>query len=268
MKNVALGTALTAVMLAGGALAQNQATPDMTNETGNVDVLSEWSYDSLYATGWSVENLLDDAQVLDTTGEAIGTVEDVIFRDNGEVLALIAEVGGFWDIGDTHVSVPWTEVKASTGSADLTIPVSEDNLDQYTRFDESGTLREPQTGDVAKVEEGTEVGEEIFRASDLVGDYAYLDQNTRHGYVNDLIVNEGKLAALVVESADADRRGYFAYPYEARDWRPGSRRYDLPYASGEIAQIENFDYDRIVRSDQTSTSSTKRTTEEGAAPME
>src|SRR5680860_1756913 len=99
MKRITLTTSTLALLVAGPVVAQE-----------NVQVLTDWSYDSLYANGWSVENMFDTTEIIGANGEDIGDVENVIFSNDGKVLGIIAQVGGFWGIGDTHVHVPWDEV--------------------------------------------------------------------------------------------------------------------------------------------------------------
>ena len=93
---------IIALIAAMPAMAQDDTTQD-----GNVDILATWNYDPLYAEGWSVDNMFDETDVIGDNGEEIGDVENIIFSNDGQILGIIAQVGGFWDIGDTHVFVPW-----------------------------------------------------------------------------------------------------------------------------------------------------------------
>src|SRR5680860_1237717 len=66
-----------------------------------------WNYDRIYGSGWSYDRLIDEAEVIGPEGDDIGDVENLIIGRDGKVKAVIAEIGGFLDIGDTHVAVPW-----------------------------------------------------------------------------------------------------------------------------------------------------------------
>jgi hypothetical protein len=74
MKQITLTTSTFALLIAGPAMAQE-----------NVQVLTDWSYDSLYADGWSVEDMFDTTQIIGASGEDIGDVENVIFSNDGKV---------------------------------------------------------------------------------------------------------------------------------------------------------------------------------------
>ncbi|MDN3722456.1 PRC-barrel domain-containing protein [Roseibium salinum] len=209
-------------------------------------MLSEWRYDPLYSAGWSVERMFDETDVVDTAGEEIGDVENIIFSDDGRVLSVIAEVGGVWDIGDTHVSIPWEEARLSEDGTRLTVPVTEDNVDDYSVFEKKSSFFQTDTEDIAKVEDDLATGTTVFKATDLMGDYAYLSENTRYGYVTDMIVNNGTISAVIVDAAAYGRPGFYAYPYYGYNAAPSYYpRYNLPYAADEIDVLENFDYDQL-----------------------
>ena len=111
---------------------------------------------------------------------------------------------------------------------------------------------------MAAEEAGTEVVEGIddaqipraWRASELIGDYARLRQGealVNYGYVNDLILQDGEVAAVIVQPRGAFGPGFRAYPYYGYGfgWYAGRPYYDLPYTEDEVSQAEEFDYDRI-----------------------
>ena len=123
--------ATTALALSAPAAALAQQYTDAGTFT-----LEGWNYDALYATdSWNVEDLLD-RKVTGLTGEEIGEVEDLVFNDRGELLALVAEIGGIWDIADTHVSVPWQDVEIPK-IGPVGVPVTEDSVKYLVQFYES-----------------------------------------------------------------------------------------------------------------------------------
>jgi hypothetical protein len=94
--NETIAVSIGALIAGSPALAQDD----------EVQVLAGWGYDELYYEGWSVEHMFDMTEVVDGDGEVIGDVENIIFSNDGMVLGIIAEIGGIWDIADTHVHVP------------------------------------------------------------------------------------------------------------------------------------------------------------------
>lgn len=233
--------------LAASGLAIIAGTSALAQDD-EVKVLAGWGYETLYDQGWSVENMFDMTEVIDTNGEEIGDVENVIFSNEGEVLGIIAQVGGFWDIGDTHVHVPWDEVTMESGIQQMSVPVTEETVDDYDVFgDYWGDEQVVTAEDVdttQPVDDDLVAGSGIFKATDLMGDYAYLSDGTPYGYVSDLIVQDGSISAVVSDAATYGRPGYFAYPYSYRGDMMGPR-YDLPYGATEVDAIEEFNYENL-----------------------
>lgn len=218
-------------------------------EVGEVISLADWTYDDLY-TGFSADNFIDEMEVYGVGGEEIGDVEDIIIGPDGRILSIVAEVGGFWDIGDTHVSIPYDQVTFAAVGDGITVPVTEETVGEY------GFDREVFTAGAAATEMVTGVDDaEVvrgWRATELIGDYARIregDTYTDYGYVSDLILRDGEVAAVVVQPDAAYGVGYRAYPYYGYDagygWDAGSPYYDMPYEATEVIEEEEFDYGRF-----------------------
>lgn len=166
---------------------------------GGADIinLSEWRYDDLYRDGVSAENFIDEMEVYGAGGEEIGEVEDIIIGQDGRILAIVAEVGGLWDIGDTHVSVPFDQVEINQARDGVVVPVTEETVDDYGLF-EGGWLDDETVAAASTVEsqvagdlDDVELGPRAWRVSELIGDYARLregDGYRNYGYVNDVIL--------------------------------------------------------------------------------
>lgn len=224
------------------AIGQDAITPE------EVIALPNWATDELYADGISVEFLLDEAEVFGPTGEEIGSIENVVFSRDGQVLSVVAELGGFLDMFDTHVNVPWDEVEYSAG--EIVIPVTEENAEDYSVFKTGYLTAEGAAQETATVEDDLVTGPSAFRATDLIGDYARIRDDEAElgyadfGYVNDLVIRDGQLAAVVVNPSPGYGLGdpYYAYPYYGYARGPGAY-YDMPYGEEDVAQAEPFEYD-------------------------
>lgn len=237
-------------LILSAALAASVPTAAMaqTIDAGEIVALGTWSYDDLYAAGWSVEELID-MDVVDATGEDVGDIEDVIFGADGKVLSVVAEIGGFLDIGDTHVSIPWEEITVQADN--VLIPITEENIDQYQGF-ELSVLPASEVGQqiVAGVDD-VPTDLRAWRATELIGDYARVrgeaDELARYGYVNDIIVRDGEIAATVIDPGVGYGRGYFGYPYYGYryGWRPGAPYYDMPYTVEEVRGAQPLEYERF-----------------------
>lgn len=219
--------------------------------------LPEWqtAYDDLYTGGISVDELLGSDVAEPTGDDDVGDVENILFSEDGSVLSLIAEVGGFIDIGDTHVNVPWDEVEVSLDGDTVVLPVTQDTIEDYTLFTDQVVAAGDAATDIVEVEGdglGTvNTGPRVWRATELIGDYVRLrdgDVFTNYGYVDDLIIRDGQIAAVVV-SPDVTwgTPGYYAYPYYGYGygWNPGLDYYELPYERTEIEVLEPLDYERF-----------------------
>lgn len=239
------------ILLATSALgAIVFATVAPATAQSDVQVISGWTYDSIYAEGWSVEDMFDSTELTDPTGEEIGDVENVIFSNDGEVLGIIAEIGGVWDIGDTHVHVPWNEVAFGETIQQAQVPVTDETLDDYDVYgnywDDEQIVTDATTDSTQVVDDDLVAGSGIFKATDLIGDYVYLSDGARYGYVSDIIVQDGRIAAIVSDAGNYGRGGYYAYPYSYRGVSPmASPRYDMPYGATDVETIENFNYEQL-----------------------
>lgn len=245
MRNLLLATSVLALAI-GHSLAQGAAAQVLGE--GEITALETWSYDPLYTDGLSVNQMMDVFAVQGAAGEEIGSIENVIIDDEAQILAIIAQVGGVWDIGDTHVSIPWEQVEI--GDEQVIVPLTEETIDDYSIFAEPGFFFDETASEVTAVDDDLETGMGIFKATDLIGDYAYLTGDQRYGYVYDLVIQDDKLTSVVVSADAYGRPGYYAYPYSGYGYGLGmnSWRYDLPYSAEDITIIDTFDYGQMQTS--------------------
>ena len=117
--------------------------------TADIIPLSEWRYDELYE-GWSADELLG-MPVQGPDGDDIGEAKNLLIDEKGAIVALIAEIGGFGELGDTHVAIPWSEVERRADA--VHIPITEDTVQEYGLFEDGLYSRNVELG--------------------LIGDYAY-----------------------------------------------------------------------------------------------
>jgi hypothetical protein len=185
--------------------------------------------------------------VVGANGEDIGSIENIIVSQRGRILGIIAQVGGIWDIGDTHVFVPWNQVQVSPTLDRVVLPITEDNVDEYD-YSPNEVLTHFNANRTQVVDDDLATGPVIWKATDLIDDYAYLNNRRAYGYINDLIFSgDGMLQAVVVNAGSAYGGGYRAFPFagSAGGWNPGASDYDLGYGDNEITNLERFDYNRL-----------------------
>ncbi|MEZ5815769.1 MAG: PRC-barrel domain-containing protein [Hyphomicrobiaceae bacterium] len=227
--------------------SQQQSANQQAQSKQPAPSLNNWSYDRLYENGWSARGLYRNTTVLGPYGDDIGSVENLIFSDQGKLLGVIAEIGGFIDIGDTHVFIPWDEVKISADFGRITVPVTENMADRYT-FERSNLWR-AYTNQITAVGSNVRTGPKIWKLSDILDDYTYLTDRSGYGYIHDLIVSpEGNVEAVVVSSDATFGGGYRAFPWRGYGWGYESPYYDLGYDRNQVSRVQLLDYDRIAGS--------------------
>jgi len=70
---------------------------------------------SIPANGWQASNLIG-AEVKTTKGEEVGSVNDLIIDEKGQVAAIVVGVGGFLGMGEKDVAIGWGDVTKSSKS--------------------------------------------------------------------------------------------------------------------------------------------------------
>ncbi len=101
-----------------------------------------YSISSVYdETTWAdADNASWDAMNWQDEYAQIGEIEDVVLDESGQMVGIVAEVGGFLDIGDKHVMVPVADLRL--------VPVDDTSFSYVTR------LSEEQLEEMESVDEG------------------------------------------------------------------------------------------------------------------
>ena len=74
-----------------------------------------------------------DQEVYDETQKLIGEADDLIIRRSGKVKKLTVEFGGFIDIGDKRVALPFKRFRMKDGK--IALEVTEQQLEKKSEFD-------------------------------------------------------------------------------------------------------------------------------------
>ncbi len=234
---------MAATVFAAGPLLAQQAIQD-----ADIISLAEWQYEDLYEHGVSAQSMMDRS-VFGQAGEEIGEVEDILIGADGNVLSLVAEVGGLWDIGDTHVSIPIDQVEMTAEG--VVVPITEETVDDYDFWQDDDQALTAETAE-SEVVEGVDdaAAARAWRASEMIGDYARVredDTYSDYGYISDLILRDGEVEAVVVQPRRGYGAGYRAFPYygPGYGWTAGAPYYDMPYRADDVETMEDLDYDRL-----------------------
>lgn len=212
--------------------------------------LDDWDYAELYQQGGMRAEALLDAKAISAEGETIGEVSNVILNEENKILTLVAEVGGMWDSGDRHVSVPWDEVELTEQG--VHVPLHRDNIEEYSLFNDDyideAYLSTGELEQTTQVESDVMTGPRIWKITDILDEFVSLGPETGVGYVTDaLFTREGVMQAIVIKPSESEfGNGPRAYPFYAYsdDWQPGSVQYELPYSREAIKELPEFDYEK------------------------
>jgi sporulation protein YlmC with PRC-barrel domain len=191
--------------------------------------------ESLYRDTWSAEEMIG-TQVRGEKGDQIGEVKDIIVERDGTISKVVVEVGGFFEIADQHIGVPWKDVRIGPEMRSIQVPLHEAQRGTYSLYG-----RIPRGEDVA-------AAPSAWRVNELIGDYASLEDVPRYGIVTDVIFNDqGKAQAVIVDRADGTWGGYgaYAYPYPRGGYDPRADEFPLPYTMAQLARYGRFDYVRL-----------------------
>ncbi len=108
------GSAMVLSIAASGAMADNHgdskmsASADMAGMQGALIRSRDITGGNIYTTnaandeGWNSETIHDE---IGSDWNEIGEIEDLVLSEDGKLIGLVAEVGGFLDIADKHVVV-------------------------------------------------------------------------------------------------------------------------------------------------------------------
>ncbi|WP_158521459.1 PRC-barrel domain-containing protein [Kushneria konosiri] len=237
-------TGLTAM---AAVLSTAAAAPAMADQTQHdIPPLSEWSYNTLYEQGGLHADNLMGAEVFSKGGEEVGSVENILINDQNQIQAIIAQVGGVWDIGDTHILVPWSETTLTEDG--VKIPVNEDNADEYGLFSKD-SITADALNNTQQVSDNVEAKGGVWKASDLLDDYVSLADGTGYGYLTDILfTTDGNIQSIIVDASESDNvtAGTYAYPFYGYGygWSPADTSYVLSYDVNDLKNMTPFDDDQ------------------------
>lgn len=214
--------------------------------------LDKWNYKPIYEQGGFRAEKFLDAKVFSPQGNKIGEMANIILDQENQVVTVIAEIGGMWDSGDRHVAIPWDEVEFYEDG--IKVPARQDNLEEYDLFssvniDESYIYKQ-EIKRVSNVEENVATGPQTWKITDIMHDYASMENDGGYGYITDaLFSRSGVMQAIIVKPASAEfGQGPRAYPFYGypEGWRPGDTHYILPYSRKDVEELPVFEYDKYV----------------------
>ncbi|WP_375263966.1 PRC-barrel domain-containing protein [Palleronia sp.] len=112
---LALSVAATGALAESHAMAETSAmtSADMSAMQGDLIRSRDITGGAIYTTNAANDEGWDSANVYDQVGadwNEIGSIEDVVLSKDGQMVGVVAEVGGFLDIADKHVMLATGDV--------------------------------------------------------------------------------------------------------------------------------------------------------------
>ncbi|RYH03879.1 PRC-barrel domain containing protein [Salipiger sp. IMCC34102] len=129
--------ALVATLAGGSAMAQDAMSTD--NLIRSRDITGG----DVYTTNTDMDDTSWDSMDVGTMDDGwndIGEIEDLVLDQNGQMVGVVAEIGGFLDIGDKHVMIEMNDIKLAPvddRSYALVVRQTEEQLEQLPSVDES-----------------------------------------------------------------------------------------------------------------------------------
>ncbi|MGE0118111.1 MAG: PRC-barrel domain-containing protein [Dongiaceae bacterium] len=101
------------------------------------------------ATDMRADKLIGTS-VYNMEGEAVGSVQDIVFDQDGKILGVVLKVGGMLGIGGKSVGLKWNEVQVSPTDDIMTVSYSQDQLEVAPDF---------QTKEAQQIEQQSSTGQ-------------------------------------------------------------------------------------------------------------
>lgn len=127
----ALVTLTSSTAMAESHVMSPMASADLSGMQGDLIRSRDIVGGTIYTTNEANDEGWDSATVYDAVGpewNQIGEIEDIVLSRDGQMIGLVAEVGGFLDIGDNHVMI-------SVGDVSL-VAVDDQSYAYVTRLNE------------------------------------------------------------------------------------------------------------------------------------
>jgi len=87
--------------------------------------------------GWDPEMTWDS---MDSNWNQVGEIEDLVLSEDGEIIGIVAEVGGFLDLGDKHVMISTQDLNLAAvddQTYSYVTRMSEEDLEDMEGVDEA-----------------------------------------------------------------------------------------------------------------------------------
>jgi sporulation protein YlmC with PRC-barrel domain len=99
------------------------------------------------ATDMRADKLIGTS-VYNMEGQEVGSVDDIVFDQEGKIVGVVLKVGGMLGIGGKSVGIRWNEVQLSPTEEIMTISYSQDQLEVAPDFKTKDALQAEQQSEM------------------------------------------------------------------------------------------------------------------------
>ena len=190
-------TALATLIATGGAYAQTTAPTD------TMAPAEQAAPNVIHADGHLASNLIGQNVYNSANDEAenIGSVNDLVINDEGDVEAIVVGVGGFLGIGQKNVALEYAAIEWADrdGERWLIVPTDRETLESLEEFDTAAYRPQPADAQVGNTQPAT--AQEIGAAT---GAAATTDTAAQDETLNGDTGVEDDMAAAPADDAATD----------------------------------------------------------------
>ncbi len=112
------------------------SSPGMTGTTGKSTDYAGMRDAKAWERTHRVSKIIG-TDVVNSKGEKIGDVEDIVLDAKGNVAYAVVSTGGFLGMGDKMHAVPWSAIRTTTGTDNFVLDIDKDRLRSAPGFDQS-----------------------------------------------------------------------------------------------------------------------------------
>jgi len=206
--------------------------PSAASAESNKPAGQEQSLEQAIYAGWRSSKMLG-SHVFSKRGEYLGTVQNIVIADNGQVKALIAEEAGIGITPEFIFRLPWNDVVKPVHRGALIADLADVRSQQY------GLFPLPFAGSKEAGTKENDSKNEDYLVTQVLGDYARLQTGAGYGLVKDVVFSQqGRMLAVLVARDASQGGGTIAFPYPGQTgrWSPNASYYGLPFVTGEQAE--------------------------------
>lgn len=129
-----MSAAAVAAMIAPGPVALAQQDQP-TEPALDVSQLREFEKQMVDRLGITVDQL-EDMDIIGPDGDEIGEVEDVLVDADGNIIAVSAEFGGIFGVGDREVVLRLDQIGLEEGRRNLVVSMTREEIDALPVWDD------------------------------------------------------------------------------------------------------------------------------------